>query len=295
MDLGLYWSVIRRHKVIALVGLFLALALAFLAAFSVSGDGVERRGSAVWEATSTLLVSQPGFPYGRSTLNEFVPAKGSPDSVPRFSDPVRVQYLAGLYAELAKGDDVRVLVRRAVGLPGIAPIDEPKDVKPKYDAMAGRAFDGTPLPTIVISGQWTSEAGAVSLTNAVTESVRKVITRQQDAASIKTDARIVLPVIERADDAKVVEPLRPTRPVMLFLLVLMLTVGVVFVVDNVRRTGPAAVAVAKPAPEAEPAAVSKGDLRRGKERLPSIPATRKPDVEVGGTVPRRRSSAGRAD
>ncbi|MFN0155191.1 MAG: hypothetical protein ACKVUT_12520 [Gaiella sp.] len=234
MDLGLYLKVIKRHKVISGLGLLLSVLAAAYMTVTFDG-GLKRKGSATYEGVSTMLITQQGSPEFRSTLDEFVPGKGSPDAVPRFSDPLRFQYLANLYASIISGDEVRSRVRTNLGLPKIPPKDEPPLLDPDYTVTPGRALDGTPLPTLVIAGRGTSDEMATRITNDVARVARQVVAQKQREAAIPESYRIAVVILDRADRAKIVKPNYPTKGIMLFLVGLMLTVGAAFVAENITR------------------------------------------------------------
>ena len=71
MDLGLYFRVLWRFRFLVALGLLAAFALAALSLFSVSPSGVTYRQSEVWSASAKILVSQEGFPEGRSITEQY--------------------------------------------------------------------------------------------------------------------------------------------------------------------------------------------------------------------------------
>ena len=79
MDLNLYFRVLRRFRVLVGVGFVLALVLAMLAfvrvGFSEGSLDVTYRQSEVWASTSTVFVTQAGFPLGRATFDEVIPVE----------------------------------------------------------------------------------------------------------------------------------------------------------------------------------------------------------------------------
>jgi hypothetical protein len=226
MDLGLYARVLRRHKLVTLIGLGLTLLLTLAALVKVSGEGLTLRGTAIYESTTTILVSEAGFPWGRAKLEQIVTDKGA--VLPRYGDPDRMQYLATLYANLSESDEVERLVSGSKKLP------DPEE----YIADVVRSLDGGALPLIEIRARAASEARAVQLANQVSTALRRSITRTQAGAGIPLESRVVLPVVARAEEAEVVQPRRPTKAVMAFLVGCMLTVGAAFLVDNVRGLRP---------------------------------------------------------
>ena len=74
MNLARHATLLLKYRAVAIGGLVLACALAFLAAYQV--PSLERRGSETWSAVSSILVTQPGFPEGRVTLPTQSPTPG---------------------------------------------------------------------------------------------------------------------------------------------------------------------------------------------------------------------------
>ena len=66
MDLQLYFRVLWRFRFLMAIGLLAALALSALSLVSVGPSGVSYRQQEVWSSSAKLLVSQDGFPEGRS-------------------------------------------------------------------------------------------------------------------------------------------------------------------------------------------------------------------------------------
>ena len=72
--------------------------------------GLEYRKAQTWQAQTTLLLTQPGFPEGRALFpNSETQGERSKYS---YSDPSRFVSLTGLYSQFAQSDEVRALVRR---------------------------------------------------------------------------------------------------------------------------------------------------------------------------------------
>jgi capsular polysaccharide biosynthesis protein len=221
VDLIAYWGVLRRRRRIVVVGIWLAASLALISLVKPSSGALAWRSPPVYKASTTLLVTQPGNPWARSKL---LPA-GEPTSVaPRFSDTTRMEYLASLYARIAVSDTIA------------EPVTGTRDVskRPKWDATPVVGVDGRALPLIEIGALETSPAKAIALANRISDALRTYLASQQTANRISGDDRLELRVIERADEAKVFQGIRVTRPLMLFLLISILTFAVAFVVDNLR-------------------------------------------------------------
>lgn len=210
------------------------MALAVLAAARVTFDGlspqVSYRQPALWMADVTLLVTQRGFPWGRSIVSEVVPVESatstpteSPSYVPRFPDANRFTMLASLYAQLAVSDPVQTLMLREGPLKG------------EIDAQALVTHEGGWfLPLVRITAVSTSPAEATRLASRTSRAFHAYLERQQETAGIPRDERVQVPVVRRAAEATVFSGRSLVKPIFVFLLVSMMTVGLAFLLQNLR-------------------------------------------------------------
>lgn len=217
MDLVVYYRVLWRARRIVIPGLVIALLFA-AAAFI--------RQSQVWESKTTLFVTQQGFPAGRAIFDEVVPIDPQPRAggyVPRFGDPGRFISLAILYSHLANSDAVRMLIRQNGPLNG------------KYQAAPVPSDDGNGyLPLINVTATSTSIGESRRLTRRATRALRAYIDREQDLNAIPPDKRVLLPVLTQRSKAELVAGRTLTRPIFVFMLAAMATVGLAFLVENLR-------------------------------------------------------------
>ena len=102
MDLQLFLRVAWRFRLLVAAGLLLALTLTLLSVVRIDlGSGsLAYREQEQWTSDATLLLTEPGFPYGKSVADE-----GASSSA-RFAE------LATVYSGLATSDEVRRLMRR---------------------------------------------------------------------------------------------------------------------------------------------------------------------------------------
>lgn len=248
MDLRLFFRVLARFRIIVAVGVILASSMALLAYARVELDGVvprfEPRGQETWQSVGTLFVTQTGFPWGRSVLNEVVRVgpEGSDAFAPKYSDPGRFTSLAVLYAELAKGDDVRAIMLRDGPIVG------------QHDAAPMRAEDGNTLPMIKIGARAPTAAQAEVLARRATKAFLLHLEQLQDRERIPPERRIQVEVIEQPGPAVLTEGRRLTRPIFLFVLLLSGTVMLAFVLENLRprRLPPGETASSTPTSLPEP-------------------------------------------
>lgn len=243
MDLALYLRVLWRFRLLVLIGLCLAFALMFLSMVRVSFGGASPtftyREAEQWASDTTLLVTERGFPLGRSILDDVVPAKtadgklattGSVEGVlpglsyvPRYGDPGRFANLAIVYSQLATSDQVFRMVQPRGRIPGLI----------KAQAMINEETGGT-LPVVLIRAISTSPGQAVDLADRTSEALRAFIKREQVENRIAQDRRVELSYMKRAQRPVLMVPRSKTRPIFIFLAVLVATMGLAFLLENLR-------------------------------------------------------------
>ena len=225
MDLKSVAAVIGRHRVAMAIGILVAFALAFLAAFRLDASSIPppRRQATTYQSTARLFVTQEGFPWGRSALRYTT----KPDQPPVVEgDPDRFASLALLYSQLANTNRIQ----------GRLAEEDRGAVVAKV--VTESQYSSTPIPMIDIAAKATTPAHARELARTVTGSLVGFIERNQAQSKIPPDERVVLQVIDPARLGIVVSSPSPALPALVFLTLLFLTIGVVFVLDNWRRRPP---------------------------------------------------------
>lgn len=229
MDFALYGRVLRRFWPLVVTGLILAASLAFLSLVRVTSHGVIYRSPMVWQSQAVLLLNASGFPYGRTQI----PPAGTDNSAP--PQYVNLSALTDLYSQFANGDDVRRLMR-AEGAPKTWTITATPAVP---------TIQGADLPVIALSGRANSASEAVSAVDYGRRALVEYVERQQQAAKIPTGQRINLQIVQRATKPVVVEPRKKTLAIIVFVALLVATIGLAFILENLR---PRVRAVAPAAP-----------------------------------------------
>jgi capsular polysaccharide biosynthesis protein len=250
MDLVEYGRVIRRQALIVVLGLTVTFALTFVSLVRVSGDGMILRRPPIYQATSTLLVTQAGFPLGRAAPPDY-----------QQSADARMQYLAGLYAELATSETVRAVIERdgtRLPLPR-ASYDVTQRIEP---------VNHVALPLIEVVGMSTSGGGAVAIANRVAAGIQRYIRVNQNRVRTPEAQRVDLRVVSRADRADMLRGVKLTTPIMLLMLGLIVTLGCAFTRDNLLRNRRG---VGSKVPPIEPPAGTTIEL----ESVPEEPAVRR--------------------
>lgn len=218
MDLALYARVIWRFRLIVAAGVVLAVVLSALS----------YRTATTWQSTETLLVTQRGFPQGRTVLpggtSSGQGSSGHPALGTTFADPQRFSQLALFYSQLANSDAVQLMVARR-GLKG-AMTAQP--------AVLGNSLGGGLLPFITILGTAAGPQTAVRIAEEGASAFQRYLDEQQTAAAIPINQRVVVQVVNRARDAVILQGPKKTLPVVIFLTVLIAALGLAFVLENLR-------------------------------------------------------------
>lgn len=220
VDLTLFVRVIWQHRKVVAGGLLLAIVLAILSVAKVSSSGLSYRHAATYQSQATLLVTQNGFPWGRSVINTLPSPSGAQ---PQYGDPTRFISLAILFSHLGNGDDVRRLMLRDGPIHGT------------YTAAPIPSDDGNGfIPFISVTAQSDSPDGAKTLARRAATGIEEYISTQQNANKIGSGDRVVLHVVQSATKPTVVAGHKLTTPIAIFLLVMMATLGLAFVLENIR-------------------------------------------------------------
>ena len=233
MDVRLYLRVLWRWKYLIAAGILAGCALAYVA--------VTHR-SESYRSHTTLFVTQPGFPWGRS--GALTQATGSPP-VPApqgLGDPQRLATLTALYAKLAVADEVQrgLIAKSAREHESISVTAVPA---PAYSTPAV-------LPLLTINGTAPTAARAVALAEHATIAFIAWLQKQQSNADIADDSRVVVQIVNHATRPELVSHHSKALPVMIALTVIAAFAGLALVLENLlpsERRLPAPDAGAVPA------------------------------------------------
>jgi hypothetical protein len=218
VDLALYAKVLRRFWWLVVLGVVLAAVLAFLSMVRVSPGGIAYRKPVVWQSQTLLLLTQPGFPWGRTVL----PTDSG--TAPRYADPYRFSSLTDLYSQFANSDQVRRIMRR-------------EGAKTTWKIVAAPlppTVAGATLPVIALNAQAHSAKEAVTAAARGARAVVEYVESQQQSAGIPARQRISIQVLRGPARPVVIEPRKKTLPIMVFMCVLTAAVGLAFVLENLR-------------------------------------------------------------
>ncbi len=221
MDLALFFRVIWRFKAIVLLGLSLAFALAFLSFVKVdfaNGFKMTYRENEQWESLSTLFVTDPGF-----SLTSVGGTSETADAAAAARE--RMLSLTALYMQLATSDPVlRLMARRA-------PIDGVVTTFPITSTGDGR---GDPLPMMTFSAMSVSPQRAHALARRHIAGFLEYLRLDQIRRRVQPEDRVQVEVVRQPQAPALLVPRKKTRPIIVFLTVMIATFGLAFVLENMR-------------------------------------------------------------
>jgi hypothetical protein len=220
MDLQLYGRVLWRFRILVAIGLALAFLLALLSFTKVSVDDnglptLTYREPEQWVSYATVFVTEKGFPWGQLSTGD---SAGG--------DPARLTSLAIIYSQLALSDDVRnIMLRRG-----------PIEGSIEAATVTGSGDDA--LPLVRIAALAPSAAKAETLAARETAALRRYIANQQRANGIRPGNRVALEVVSRPSAGALYTSRGKTRPVVVFLAVLIAFCALAFILENFRINRP---------------------------------------------------------
>jgi hypothetical protein len=246
-------------------GVLLGILLAVFASYKVTTSGLEPRGSSTYSSESQLLVTQAGFPEGRSVLptpppvDGLTPQPAENDKELEFADPSRFMTLADLYSTLIISDEARSLIPE-------------KPSASQIIASPLPAVSGVPvLPIIELTTTAGTAAGAQALNTHTADALRQLLKDRQAKADI-TPAESVQIQTVNAPSAGVLTG-RPSHAgsILALLLCLIGTVALVHLLEmlRTRREGDSLESVdldwvldedVDEAPDADEAATGRGAI-----------------------------------
>ena len=243
MDLHLYLRVLKRFRVVVIVGIALAALLALSSYYTIGRNGLTHREGQTWESSATISVDPKTFLYGRSispeTAQQIEAAKAaSPEALrelyrnldpAQFADTGYLTSTAIIYLKLATSDDVIQRIRED----GKGPLGGTVQTFP---VLAGGE---TPVPMIIFDAIAPTPEAAVSLAKRHVAAFKDFVKDNQNASSIPQDQRVVVNTLNAPQAATLLEARKKTRPILIFLTGLVAVLGLAFVLENLRPRGPA--------------------------------------------------------
>lgn len=224
MNIPVWAATIWRFKWISLGGFVLACLLAVFATARVSFSGgfpkLSYRTPEIYTTDTKILVTQAGFPWGRTVLpGSTAPAQRGATT---YADPSRFVLLAGVYATLANSDQIQ---RQLV---------HPKDQEaltatPEYDTQTQTA-----LPIIDLVSLAPSQRRVVAMAQQASSMLKGFVQAQQKGAGIPAGQRVLLQTLQAPYRVTVAKGRKKTVPIVVFMTVLLATLGLVLALENIR-------------------------------------------------------------
>ena len=269
MNLARHASVLWRYRTVTAAGIGFAIIFAILASYQVRSTGLKPRSSASWSATSSILVTQPGFPEGRVTLPqqeigkgvtaagaEAVPEASTPKDQLEFADPARLASLGDLYAKFLTSDEV---------LSRVPERPKPSQVMASpFASSSGSVL----LPVVELKTLASTGAKARRINLNTYEARRGYLEESQAANKIATARRVDLKLLVKPKVA-LESSVKPTASVLAFFLVLLGTLAFTHLLEalRTRRQRAALEAIVSfepddPRDDDEPPSVTRGSEQR---------------------------------
>ena len=204
----------------------IATVLAVLSVVRINTSGPDLytyRQKQQWASYAVLQVTQPGFTIGT------VDGSGKIQS----ADPTRFSALAVTLAPFVTSDAVRAIMLRKGPINGSV----------EAAALTVPSDPADVLPLISIAGLADSKAGSLQLVTRATNSFRQYFDTQQRQNHIAPDNRIVLAPVNAPGNTKLLRDRSQTLPLVVFLTVMIATIALCFVLENLRPRRPNAVSV----------------------------------------------------
>jgi hypothetical protein len=263
MDLQLILRVLWRFKLVIVGGFLVAVLLAVFSYVKVGTDGkVTHRQTESWESLSTLFVTSRGFPWGsRGNKPDVAVAPKDAKADPNELDPVNLIGIAALYVRLATSDPVVKLMER----------DGPVNGKlTAYPVNSDDAGNGDPLPMVTLAAISDTPEAAQKLAGRHADAFLRFVEREQDRAGIPPAEQVVVQVARQPQPATLLVGRKKTRPMVVFVAVMIAVIGLAFALENLRprvRVLPSQDAAAPPERDTKLEAVA--------ARRPARPSSRR--------------------
>lgn len=256
MDLQLILRVVWRFRLLVGFGLFLAILLAVVSFGRVSWvngkPAFDYRETEQWESLSTLFVTSRGFPWGSIDTQASGPARNSstrtqtprqaptdtgtlvpetptatptPEPTATPLDPANLTALAGLYGQLATSDPVFRIMGYVPGRDGTL------QAFPVGSDPNGR---GDTLPMLTLSAVAGTPEAAQKLADRHSKAFVTYLRREQRAARIPVAERVVVEVVRRPQAPTLLQGRKKTRPVVVFVAIMIAVLGLAFALENLR-------------------------------------------------------------
>jgi hypothetical protein len=230
MDLALYGRVIWRFRWLVVMGSLLAIFLAVLSVAKISSHGLSYRKPEVWQSSTTVLLTQKGFPWGRAVIPASQTGAGG--------GPGWLSNLTDLYAQFANSDQVKTLMLRD---------GASKNWTLTATPVLATGSSSASLPVIALAGLADTPANALRATLVGRAAFLQYVRSQQALAAIPGNERVDLQVLQNTTPPLLLQKRKKTLAIVIFLAAISATIGLAFILENARpRVKPVALATPEP-------------------------------------------------
>ena len=196
--------------------LLLVVHVSFANGFNVS----YRQGQTYISEEQLYLNTRGGVPF-RTTTAKTDPKTGRVYYPPNLVPPSSLASTAILYAQLVNGDLLKPVLRKLPGTFFAYPI-------------ATRANTPINLPFVAIDGYGATPKAAIEVANRVSNAFRAYVAANQREQNVPAQQRVLLAVTTQAKSASVFKSRHFTVPIIVFLVTIIATLGLAFLLENLR-------------------------------------------------------------
>jgi hypothetical protein len=224
VDVQLALRVLWRFKVVVATGFLLAVTAAILSFVRIDvGDGfkLSYRQNEQWESLSEVFITPEGFPWGKTFDTPSTGTSGGSTGV----DPNHLNTSASLFLELGTSDPVLQRIRRSGPIHGLLRT---------FPVFPDGNSDFAPLPMVTLSAVAASAPVARQLNARYLNAFVYYIKQRQASAGIADRQRIQLQVLRHPSPAALLQGRKLTRPIVIFMAVMLATIALAFVLENLR-------------------------------------------------------------
>jgi hypothetical protein len=226
VDLRLFASVVGRFKVLVIAGLIIGIVLAVLSVTRVhivhGKPSFSYRKPEEWATASRVLLNAPSI---EDLKRSGAGAGGTSVYDVQTSIQAGLPGLATVYASFVSSDGVRRILARQGALYGTL-VGTPNQANP----YGGGGY----LPILTIDALSDSPVHAVTLGTRGFVAFSEFVNQQQAAGGVPAGQRVTLSLLNAPNKPVLVRGHSKTLPAAVFVVVLFATVGLAFLLENLR-------------------------------------------------------------
>ena len=184
---------------------------------------VTYRSKEEWVSYSRLFVTESGFKWGSSLVQPNLKGGDQANALgAQRAAEDRLSTVAVIYANLITSDPVMSIIRRGGPVHGLL----------QAAALPVQQGSDQLLPIIQIAGFASTAHSSAEITKRATSALRQYVEDQQHVNGVPDNQRLSLELVNKAGDSKLFTPRKKTLPIVVFLTVMMATIALTFVLEN---------------------------------------------------------------